>query len=113
MEVVRDLWPHQHALLRSFRSGSPIEWFVQDELVGAPGRRLTVKGCLRAYTEYCQRLGLPPPRQRGFTELVAPAIQAAYCDKIRCDLSNSEGKAQRGWKQVWLRNPKKISVVVY
>ena len=113
MEVVRDLWPHQHALLRSFRSGSPIEWFVQDELVGAPGRRLTVKGCLRAYTEYCQRLGLPPPRQRGFKELVAPAIQAAYGVKIRCDLSNSEGKAQRGWKQVWLRNPKKISVVVY
>ena len=110
--MVCELWLQQHPLLRSFRSGSPVEWFVKDELIGAPGRRLTVKGCLRAYTEYCQRLGLPPPRQRGFKELVAPAIQAAYGVKIRCDLTNLEGKDQRGWRQVGLRHPKEIALVV-
>ena len=111
--LVHELWLQQHPLLRSFRSGSPVEWFVKDELIGAPGRRLTVKGCLKAYTDYCQRLGLPSPRQRGFKELVAPAIKAAYGVGLRCDVSNSEGKAQRGWKQVGLRHPKEITVVVY
>ena len=103
---------HQPLVLQDLRAGSPLDWFVQDELVAGPGRRLTVTGCLKAYREYCQRLGLPAPRQRGFKVLIGPAIEAAYGVRLRCDLADAEGKAQRGWKQVGLRNAKVVGMVV-
>jgi len=78
--------------------------FVQEALVRADGEQLTVQDCFAAYVEYCTERGWTSHTRIKFSQLIGDAVARKYGITVRHDIKDDNGRAQRGWNGLQLRD---------
>jgi phage/plasmid-associated DNA primase len=77
--------------------------FVREALNRAEGERLTVQDCFAAYVEFCTERGWTSQTRNKFAQLIGDAVARTYGITVRHDIKDDDGKAQRGWHGLQLR----------
>lgn len=77
--------------------------FVREELEPAGGRTLTVPDCFTAYVEYCNGHGWKALTRNKFGQIIGDMVARQYGITVRHDVSDAQGKAQRGWYGIQIR----------
>jgi P4 family phage/plasmid primase-like protien len=78
--------------------------FVREALTRADGGQLTVQDCFAAYVEFCTERGWVTQTRNKFAQLIGDAVARTYGITVRHDIKDDDGKAQRGWHGLQLRD---------
>jgi phage/plasmid-associated DNA primase len=78
--------------------------FVREALTRKDGRQLTVQDCFAAYVEFCTERGWTSLTRNKFAQLIGDAVARTYGITVRHDIKDDDGKAQRGWHGLQLRD---------
>jgi P4 family phage/plasmid primase-like protien len=78
--------------------------FARQALVRAAGRELTVQDCFAAYVEFCNARGWTTLTKNKFSRDIGDVVARIYGLTVRHDIKDASGKAQRGWKDLQVRN---------
>lgn len=78
-------------------------YFVREELIRAAGQELTVTDCFAAYVEYASERGWVALSRHKFGHVIDELVARQYGLTMRHDVSDDNGKAQRGWRGLSLR----------
>jgi hypothetical protein len=68
------------------------------------GGQLTVQDCFAGYVEFCTERGWTSQTRNKFAQLIGDAVARTYGITVRHDIKDDEGKAQRGWHGLQLRD---------
>jgi hypothetical protein len=63
-----------------------------------------VQDCFAAYVEFCTQRGWTSQTRNKFAQLIADAVPRTYRITVRHDIKDDDGKAQRGWHGLQLRD---------
>src|SRR5205085_3833882 len=77
--------------------------FVREGLEWADSRPLTVLDCFTAYVEYCTKRGWKALTRNKFGQIIGDVVARQYGITVRHDVSDAQGKAQRGWYGLQIR----------
>ena len=77
--------------------------FVREELIQADGKQLTVPDAFTAYVEFCTRRGWAALTRNKFGQVIGDVVARQYGITVRHDIPDTNGKAQRGWNRLALR----------
>jgi putative DNA primase/helicase len=72
--------------------------FVREALVRDDESELAVEDCFAAYVEFCNERGWSALTKNTFSRKIGDAVVRAYGCTVHHDISNGNGKAQRGWR---------------
>jgi phage/plasmid-associated DNA primase len=78
--------------------------FAREALTRANWGQLTMPGCFGAYVEFCTRRGWTTLTRNKFSSMIGDVVVRTYGLTVRNDIKDAEGKAQRGWKGLQLRD---------
>jgi P4 family phage/plasmid primase-like protien len=78
--------------------------FVREALTRTDGSQLTVQDCFAAYVEFCTERGWTSLTRNKFAQLIGDAVARTYGITVRHDIKDDDGKAQRGWHGLQLRD---------
>jgi len=78
--------------------------FARQALVRAAGGELTVQDCFAAYVEFCNARGWTTLTKNKFSRDIGDVVARIYGLTVRHDIKDASGKAQRGWKDLQLRD---------
>lgn len=77
--------------------------FVREEMARTEGGQLTVTECFSAYAEFCNRRGWAALTRNKFGQAAGDVVARVLGLTIRHDIPDANGKAQRGWQGLALR----------
>lgn len=72
--------------------------FVREALVSDREAELTANDCFEAYVSFCTERGWRALTKNKFSSAIGDAIIRRFGITLRHDVSDGDGKAQRGWK---------------
>jgi phage/plasmid-associated DNA primase len=78
--------------------------FAREALIRADGGQLTVQDCFAAYVEFCSERGWTTLTRNKFASQIGDVVARTYGITVRNDIKDSNGRAQRGWKGLELRD---------
>jgi P4 family phage/plasmid primase-like protien len=78
--------------------------FARQALVHAAGKELTVQDCFAAYVEFCNARGWTTLTKNKFSRDIGDVVARVYGITVRHDIKDANGKDQRGWKDLQLRD---------
>jgi P4 family phage/plasmid primase-like protien len=77
--------------------------FAREALVRADGGQLAVTDCFAAYVAFCNERGWNAITRKKFGDVIGDTVVRAFGLTTRHDIRDSNGKAQRGWYGLALR----------
>lgn len=77
--------------------------FAREALNRVDGEQLTVTDCFAAYVEFCSERGWRALTRNKFGTVISDTIAREFGITPRHDISDGDGKSQRGWKGLQLR----------
>jgi hypothetical protein len=78
--------------------------FVREALTRVNGGQLTVEDCFAAYVEFCTQRGWTSQTRNKFARLIGDAVARTFGITVRHDIKDDNGKDQRGWNGLQLRD---------
>jgi P4 family phage/plasmid primase-like protien len=78
--------------------------FAREALIRVDGRQLTVEDCFTAYVEFCSDRGWTTLTRNKFAQQIGDVVARTLKITVRHDIKDGNGKAQRGWNGLQLRD---------
>jgi hypothetical protein len=78
--------------------------FARGALIRTPGAELTVEDCYAAYVEFCSQRGWSAMPKNKFSRDIGDVVARIYGLTVRHDIKGANGKDQRGWKDLQVRD---------